>query len=327
MLKSEKAMSELLQKVAKECKSEDVKSQLKKLGSAFLNHREISAQESAYRLLSLPLKQATRKVVFINTSPEDKRVIMLKPPSQLQDLDDESEDLYQKSLLDRYSARPESLNDICLAEFAANYTVDYGDDDMQHGSDHQPDVTAEIGTSKCERIKLQNGMGTMHKRREEAVICFHREKEAGESKYRNLMILYFPWRNEDDDIIGGHQTYFAHYNQVKEIVHQNEAKYTSNVEAIDRALQDIDDDGPPEHVWDQLAPGAQQQAADQQAEGPVIERDVNIESENPDIYAGQNDRQQSVLQGIFSTEASKQLLSPHEYRSMMRSLNEKQKEK
>jgi len=35
--------------------NENIKSQLKKVGSIFLTHREVSAQEAVYRLLSLPM--------------------------------------------------------------------------------------------------------------------------------------------------------------------------------------------------------------------------------------------------------------------------------
>ena len=38
-------------------------------------------------------------------------------------MDDDSEDIYQISLIDRYAARPDQLNNMCLAEFAANYTT------------------------------------------------------------------------------------------------------------------------------------------------------------------------------------------------------------
>ena len=70
-------MSELLKKVAEESRRDDIKSKLKKVGSAFLNNREVSAQEAAYRRLSLLLKKASRKVVFVNAVPKDKRVFML----------------------------------------------------------------------------------------------------------------------------------------------------------------------------------------------------------------------------------------------------------
>ena len=45
MLKSEHLMGELLKQVSKECGSEDIRT---RLGSAFLNHHEVSAQEAAY---------------------------------------------------------------------------------------------------------------------------------------------------------------------------------------------------------------------------------------------------------------------------------------
>ena len=46
--------------------------------------------------------------------------------NQIQDMDEESEDIYQTSLIDRYTARPEQLSGMCLAEFAANYTTRSG---------------------------------------------------------------------------------------------------------------------------------------------------------------------------------------------------------
>ena len=64
MMKTEKAMGELLKQVAHEAKTDELKEQMKKVGSAFLTHREVSAQEAAYRLLSLPMKQLSRSVVF-----------------------------------------------------------------------------------------------------------------------------------------------------------------------------------------------------------------------------------------------------------------------
>ena len=95
MLKSEGQMSELLRQVAMECRGEDIKTMLRHLGSVFLNHHELSAQEAVY---SLPLKMLSRKVVFINISSKEERVSLLKPADQLENMD---EDIYQTSLIDR----------------------------------------------------------------------------------------------------------------------------------------------------------------------------------------------------------------------------------
>ena len=125
-LKSERSMGELLKQVSKECGGEQIRTQLRRLGSVFLNHREVSAQEAVYRILSLPLKQMSRKVIFVNTAAKEDRVSLLKPINQIQDMDEDSEDIYQTSLIDRYAARPDQLNHMCLAEFAANYTTRSG---------------------------------------------------------------------------------------------------------------------------------------------------------------------------------------------------------
>ena len=83
MMKAEGAMSELLSNVLKENDNEDIKTKMSKIGNSFLNNREVSAKESAYRILGLPLKYFTRMTVFINTSVPQKRVRLLKPASSL----------------------------------------------------------------------------------------------------------------------------------------------------------------------------------------------------------------------------------------------------
>ena len=60
--KSERAMGDLLKQVSKECESESTQHQLRCLGSTFLNHRKISAQESVNWLLSMYLKHKVGKL-------------------------------------------------------------------------------------------------------------------------------------------------------------------------------------------------------------------------------------------------------------------------
>lgn len=60
MMKSERPMSELLKRVSEESRSEDLKAKLRNVGSAFLNKREVSAKEAAYKIFSLPLKRASQ---------------------------------------------------------------------------------------------------------------------------------------------------------------------------------------------------------------------------------------------------------------------------
>ena len=123
IMKTERSMGELLKRVAAEARTDELKTQLRKVGSAFLTHREVSAQEAVYRLLSLPMKQLSRSVVFVVTNPKSERIAVLKYNASLSQLEENDTNVFQKSLIDRY--RPQALSSMCLAEFAATYVVNY----------------------------------------------------------------------------------------------------------------------------------------------------------------------------------------------------------
>ena len=118
-------MGELLKRVATEAKTDELKCQLKKVGSAFLTHREVSAQEAVYRILSLPMKQLSRSVVFVDTNPKNEGIAVLKDSASLSRLEENDTKVFQKSLIDRYKHRPQHLSSMCLAEFAASYVLKY----------------------------------------------------------------------------------------------------------------------------------------------------------------------------------------------------------
>ena len=337
MMKSEKAMSELLKNVAEENRGEDLKSKLRTIGSSFLNNREVSAQEATFRLLSMPLTKSSRSVVFVNTAPKDKRVSMLKPRKILQEMDDDDENIFCTSPLDRYASRPDELENMSWAEFSATYTL-FSKDGSEEEVDHIPDVldgsddndfggnqSAVTSNELPKIITLCNGLGRMKKRKRHCIIRFHKEKKDGEEKYRNLLMLYYPWRNETIDLKGKFPSFKEHYENIKDIVHANEAKFSFNVEELDRAYDDLHRMGPPEDAWDVVAPNVEFQQAEQEAEGIVQERELPEEDQHHNVDMNpQSTSNHSELHARFTTELNKTLMSPPEYRAMMRSLNSKQ---
>ena len=118
---------------------------------------------------------------------------------------------------------------------------------------------AEDGESRqSESIKLKNDLGRMYKRRREAIIRFHRfnqEKEPSKV-YRSKIMLYLPWRDENSDLLGGYMNFRSHYEDKKDDILENERKYSQNATEIDEAIDDLTEHGPPQHAWDQVAPGA-----------------------------------------------------------------------
>ena len=69
------------------------------------------------------LMKKSRKVLTVTTSMRDECVSLLKPQSQLAQLHDNDEDVFATNLIDRYSARLVSLQNMCLATFAVTYDV------------------------------------------------------------------------------------------------------------------------------------------------------------------------------------------------------------
>ena len=68
----------------------------------------------------------------------------------------------------------------------------------------------------------------MNKHKREAIIRFRRYNKDGEPSnwYRAKLMLYFPWYNEDTDLLGGYATYEEHYRHVHATVVANESKYS-----------------------------------------------------------------------------------------------------
>ena len=54
---------------------------------------------------------------------KDEHVNLPKPKSQLTQLHDDDEDVFVTSLIDRYAARPVSLQNVCLTTFVVTYDV------------------------------------------------------------------------------------------------------------------------------------------------------------------------------------------------------------
>ena len=87
----------------------------------------------------------------------------------------------------------------------------------------------------------------MNKKKQESVIRFRKyNKETDLSNwYRAKLMLYYPWFDEQADLLGGYPSYEAHYRHVCDTVYTDESKYTK--EDIDSI--DVDENGPPEHLW------------------------------------------------------------------------------
>ena len=88
--------------------------------------------------------------------------------------------------------------------FVVNYEVSYSENiaDTEH-SDNELQLEAEKShegdRNILQKIKLQNGLGWMRKRKQEAVMRTRRYKVYTEPEkyYHSKLLLYYPWTNEE----------------------------------------------------------------------------------------------------------------------------------
>ena len=357
MMKSEKAMGEVLKSVAKECRSDPIEQQLKKIGKAFVGHRVVGAPEAAMRELSMWLMKKSRKVTFVNSNMKDDRVSLPKNNAALEKMNEDEDDVYMISIHDRYAARPKALEDMCLAKFAINYEVvtgDYkeGNDEVNIYEDGDDEYNEDencndgeicgtcdsniSGMKSGNTIKLKDGLGSMKKRRKEAIlrVTSFRVGTEPENYYHSRLLLYLPWRTEGE-LLDGHETYQDHYNKVLELVEQNAKQFHLHNETMDNAISSVAENGLPEMVWDSIAPMAEETNIHGEDDYCVITH--NNENEHGDADSDVNDldapsdenasseTHKNKLSMMFSREARKDIMTNSEYRYYLRHLNTAQR--
>ena len=138
-----------------------------------------------------------QKVVLVMTSMKDECVSLPKPKSQLAQLHVDDDNVFATSLIDRYAARPVSLQNMCLATFAVTYDVIQSatkKEESDGGNDEEEEIQNTENDNSVTRIKLQTGLGVIRKRKQEAILHTRRYRIHAEPEkyYHAKLLLYSP---------------------------------------------------------------------------------------------------------------------------------------
>ena len=328
--KAQKGMSNLLYQAAKEAREGnlEIRKQVKTIGHKFLTHVEVSAQESVYFILQLPLKHSSREVVFVNTSPENERVIMLKNLKLIERLPDDSTDVETTSLIQRYAERPRQLEDLCLADFASWYKVVYRKKSSSHKED--TDETKLSQAISSTEYRCDNGT-VLRKRKRPVVIRYvrYQHKMDPENYFREVLMLFIPWRIEAA-IIGDFETYQDRFEVLvgSTDIHAKMVEYKHNWYELDLAVQELQkrNEECMEDEWDRLAPGVQQVEREDEEEGvqesdifPIFAPADDSISSHTEIYPLFNSDDTSP------SEIIPNYLADEDYLTLVQSLNREQR--
>ena len=342
--KSQRGMSAQLDAAAKEARKGnlDLKKQVRHIGNVFSNCVEVSAQEAVYLDLQIPLTKCTRDIVFINTSVPEERIFLLKPKAALDELPGESTDVESDNVIQRYSKRPRQLSKFCLADYASKVDIIYpkgnkftekvndknDDNRCDSSSSNESEDSFDDDKSQCSDLLYQTKNGTKYKKRKVPRIIRYvkyNKKKDPENFFREQLMLFIPWRNEQKDLLGSFDTYEAHYNFVQTSLIPKRNEYEHHIEELELARQMMEDE---QREYDQTAPNTEQENREAEEEG-------SKESEqfvyfNPSRVVEHRHYDIGIeLQSTCSVppvETTGILLPDDEYLTLLRSLNLRQRE-
>ena len=342
--KSQRGMSAQLDAAAKEARKGnlDLKKQVRHIGNVFSNCVEVSAQEAVYLDLQIPLTKCTRDIVFVNTSVPEERIFLLKPKAVLDELPAESTDVESDNVIQRYSKRPKQLSKFCLADYVSKVDIIYPkgnkvtekvndkneDDRCDSSSSNESEDSLDDDNSRGSDLLYKTKNGTKYKKRKVPRIIRYvkyNKKKDPENYFREQLMLFVPWRNEQKDILGSFDTYEAHYNSVQTSLIPKRNEYEHHIEELELARQMMEDE---QREYDQTAPNAEQENREAEEEG-------SKESEqfvyfNPSRVVEHRHYDIGIeLQSTCSVppvETTGILLPDDEYLTLLRSLNLRQRE-
>ena len=171
----------------------------------------------------------------------------LKPQSVIENKDDDDENVEGRGLITCYAERPDSLENICLADFSGWYsesktvspsrlrkgTQSSGDGNLQENSpsvasEGQYDGDDDVDDDGDSEKEKQTNMHEEYRKQSVPKILrtcrFNKEKEE-EKHYRELLMLYTSWRDETVDLIGTATSYKSRYFEIKDMVDEVRCQY------------------------------------------------------------------------------------------------------
>jgi ATP-dependent DNA helicase PIF1 len=222
-----------------ELTDKSLSSRLWTIGLKALTHRQCGAYEATDRLLGTRLYGKSANIRFCNTHEPHQRNRLLKTYAQLQEMhktNPDSESIYTDSYIDNYyPCRPDCLEQTSLFDFLSQY-------DRMPASDKVP----------AGWLKLKDERGLLRRKIKPYLINHYqhnpkKSSEESEKYFHALLMLFLPWRNEDELKVGC-ATYQEMFQQKKDelqamMSHHN--KLTNIIEADEVAQEKLVDDTPP----------------------------------------------------------------------------------
>ena len=252
--KSAKGMSTLMAEACKEARkgNTSLKESVRHIGNRFLNSVEVSAQEAAYLILQQSMSVKSRKCEFIATSPRCERTFLLKSKKELEALPGDSTEIEADNTVKRYARRDEALENYCLADFVSKVvsvskveskdkqlcedreTTQELNDDIINEEENIDNINESFVATPNVRYSVTKSNVKIVLRTKPKIIRFvkYSQKVDTENYFREQLMLFHPWRNEEEDLMNGYSTYEEHFKAVSEKIYSTKKEYDANSELL-----------------------------------------------------------------------------------------------
>ena len=349
LTKSEREMGDLLRNAQREAREGNVDAitELKKLGSVYLQHREVSVMGAIYLICSMPLKHSSRFVKFVQTDVDGHRISL--PLRELQENAGNSEEVWKSTDIEKYIARPSTpkYKNMCMAKFFSTHyqvpatsTHESGSDEQKRQSKNEDqDNTGKKGKQNTSIIKLKNCSAKMKERTQgkPAIIRYPRVsiKRDKERYHMNMLRLYLPHTTTEikpesfDTYESYHLTGTVNVNgktvPVREIVQENMKEFEPDDDAIDNALEALQEIPDFEDAWNAHNPQNEQHNPDDEL-NRVTFHDSDDNTSDVEIPEFQKETRGQGTKPRCTIETCHPQITEEQAKSMMQQLNDKQRQ-
>ncbi|CAC5416146.1 unnamed protein product [Mytilus coruscus] len=285
--------------------------EVRHIGNYFSNSVETSAQEATYLTLQMPLTKATRQVVFINTSPPDKRTFLLKHSSALEKLESDND-------IKRYSRRPKQLENWCLADYVSQPELQYPKttESLDHETEQQENES-ESENEEANAGVIEENNNKINITLKNGIRIYQRK-----TPKRTLNVI-LSTEKELSDLQCGHKTYEKMYFTVSRLLEKKAKQYEGKIIDLEKAIEEAENDC---NENDQIAPVIQQVEMEDVEIGPTeSEQYVHFNPERPTEHRLYDmSREVGIEARTVELTNHANRISESDYFALIRSLNKKQ---
>ncbi|KAG5666197.1 hypothetical protein PVAND_017659 [Polypedilum vanderplanki] len=356
--KSSRGLSKLLRECVEDAKKGNysLKERLKSLAHILYNSSEICAQEAAWCRLRLAMCRCSDAVEFINTNHSSVSIVpyranhiniraklltgfllqmrtrILKSNKDVEKLAAENPDsteIFKKGPIDHYACRPDELNDICLAEFVANYSFKLKagssieeDENQDPDAEIEPIQNDDSDQTKSKTFQLKDGSGTITERKSPKVIryCRFNIEQDEENFLREMCLLFLPWRDEKLEIEEADCATL--YFQNRDTISANYSKFNKTDLNINEILNEIEEDRRRAIEQDESnQPNHEENLEEDDTFLNVYEFDDNIVQPDFSVEIGEISRHEIVNKYVVPD-----MLNDEDFLNLLNSLNVEQRD-